>query len=167
MCQSYCMLLCPIFLKGISTGSFELRADGTFHEWTIFNQHPAGPPKLQTLENTFMGLYVKRASGHTASYVLQTNPSDGRLPGVQSLMYQGEGGEWGTGERERDGDRERGSGGKESMCVCYVYVMCRCVCTHEFVHVLLYGVVCACVCVCVCVCMDLCVGVHEFVYGSV
>ena len=95
MCRSFC----PIFLKGISTGSFELRADGTFHEWTIFNQHPAGPPKFQTLDNTFMGLYVKRASGHTASYVLQTNPSDGRLPGVQSLMYQGEvGGGGGGGE---------------------------------------------------------------------
>eukprot|EP00731_Ephydatia_muelleri_P017942 Em0010g1040a len=76
-------------LGGISTGSFELRADGSFHEWTIFNQYPAGPPKFQTLDNTFMGLYVKRASGSSASYVLQTSPSDGRLPGVQSLMYQG------------------------------------------------------------------------------
>ena len=123
MCQSYCMLLCPIFLKGISTGSFELRADGTFHEWTIFNQHPSGPPKFQTLDSTFMGLYVKRASGHTASYVLQTNPCDGRLPEVQSLMVRG-GGE--------EGEKGEGGGSCKSTCVhvCDLHMCCVSVCVY-------------------------------------
>ena len=143
MCQSYCMLLCPIFLKGISTGSFELRADRTFHEWTIFNQHPAGPPKFQTLDSTFMGLYVKRASGHTASYVLQTNPCDGRLPGVQSLMVRGGGGR----------GRGRGGGGVVSphaymyvICICVVSVcvyidLCLCMCMYV-VNIVLFNLVC-------------------------
>lgn len=29
-------------LGGVATGNIELRADGTFHEWTIANQNPAG-----------------------------------------------------------------------------------------------------------------------------
>ena len=40
----------------MSTGSFELRADGKFHEWTIFNQHPAGAAKIQFMEDMFMGV---------------------------------------------------------------------------------------------------------------
>ena len=41
---------------GISTGVFEVRADGTFHEWTIFNQYPAGAAKIQIMDDMFMAL---------------------------------------------------------------------------------------------------------------
>ena len=32
----------------LRTGSFELRADGYIHEWTMENQSPAGSAKLTT-----------------------------------------------------------------------------------------------------------------------
>ena len=41
---------------GISTGVFEVRTDGTFHEWTIFNQYPAGAAKIQIIDDMFMAL---------------------------------------------------------------------------------------------------------------
>ncbi len=45
-----------IFIAGISTGVFELRADGSFHEFTIFNQYPAGAAKMQTFDDMFMAV---------------------------------------------------------------------------------------------------------------
>ncbi len=41
---------------GISTGNFELRGDGSFHEFSIFNQHPAGAAKIQTFDDMFMAV---------------------------------------------------------------------------------------------------------------
>lgn len=89
-------------LGGISTGTFELRADGKFHEWTIFNQYPAGNAKIQVMEDTFMGVYAKRRSEEAdgggqrgdgeegVALVLQTHPpQDSKLPAVQTLQYQG------------------------------------------------------------------------------
>ena len=73
---------------GISTGSFELRADGKFHEWTIFNQYPAGAAKIQVIDDVFLGVRTATANGSVA-VVLQTNPNDTRLPAVESLQYQG------------------------------------------------------------------------------
>ncbi len=74
---------------GISTGTFELRADGTFHEWTIFNQHPAGAAKIQLIDDVFMGVRAAVPGRQPVSVVLQTHPSDPRLPGVQALKYHG------------------------------------------------------------------------------
>ena len=79
--------LLPLFL-GISTGSIELRADGKFHEWTIFNQHPAGAAKIQVIEDIFLGMWATTAD-RTVAMVLQTHPNDTRLPAVDSLQYQG------------------------------------------------------------------------------
>ena len=73
---------------GISTGSIELRADGKFHEWTIFNQHPAGAAKIQVIDDVFMGVRTATTDGSMA-VVLQTHPNDTRLPAVESLQYQG------------------------------------------------------------------------------
>ena len=73
---------------GISTGSIELRADGKFHEWTIFNQHPAGAAKMHAIEDVFLGVRAATADSSVAM-VLQTNPNDTRLPAVDSLQYQG------------------------------------------------------------------------------
>ena len=52
------------YTTGISTGNFEVRADGTFHEWSLFNQYPAGAAKIQIMDAMFMGLrtQVKRNS---------------------------------------------------------------------------------------------------------
>ena len=73
---------------GISTGSFELRGDGKFHEWTIFNQYPAGAAKIQVIDDVFLG--VRTATDDvSAAVVLQTHPTDTRLPVVESLQYQG------------------------------------------------------------------------------
>ena len=73
---------------GISTGSFELRADGTFHEWTIFNQYPAGAAKIQVIDNVFLGVRTATAGGSVA-VVMQTHPNDTRLPAVEGLEYRG------------------------------------------------------------------------------
>ena len=47
-------------LGGITTGSFELHADGTFHEWTIENQSPGGSAKLNkgSLDMALLGVRV-------------------------------------------------------------------------------------------------------------
>ncbi len=56
-CVSLDLCKCTsIFSAGISTGVFELRADGSFHEFTIFNQYPAGAAKLQTFDDMFMAV---------------------------------------------------------------------------------------------------------------
>ena len=81
-------ILFTLTTAGTSTGSFELRADGTFHEWTIFNQHPAGAAKIQVIDDMFLGVRTATASG-SAAVVLQTHPNDTRLPAVESLQYQG------------------------------------------------------------------------------
>ena len=52
---------------GISTGVFEVRADGTFHEWTIFNQHPAGAAKIQIMDDMFMAL---RTEVHVRTFIM-------------------------------------------------------------------------------------------------
>ena len=51
---SMLVILSTLTTVGISTGSFELRADGTFREWTIFNQHPAGAVKIQVIDDEFL-----------------------------------------------------------------------------------------------------------------
>ena len=65
---------------GISTGNIELRGDGTFHEWSIFNQHPAGAAKIQVLEDVFMGVRATVQGQQPVSLVLQTHPSNQQLP---------------------------------------------------------------------------------------
>ena len=85
---SMLVILSTLITIGISTGSFELRADGTFREWTIFNQHPAGAAKIQVIDDVFLGVRTAMAGGSVA-VVMQTHPSDTRLPAVESLQYQG------------------------------------------------------------------------------
>ncbi len=81
-----------VIFAGIATGVFELRGDGSFHEWTIFNQHPAGAAKIQLLDDVFMGLrtqMVKDNTTNNVSLVLQTHPVNVQLPGIRTLEYQG------------------------------------------------------------------------------
>ena len=77
-----------LLIAGISTGSIELRADGTFHEWTIFNQYPAGAAKIQVIDDVFLGVRTATAD-RSVAVVLQTHPNDTRLPAVESLQYKG------------------------------------------------------------------------------
>lgn len=76
-------------LGGITTGSFELRADGTFHEWTIENQSPGGSAKLNkgALDLAVFGVRVSRKSSQEAA-LLRTYPPAG-FPGVETLSYSG------------------------------------------------------------------------------
>lgn len=73
----------------IQTGSFELRADGSFNEWTLENQSPGGSAKLGrgALDLAFLGVRVQTHEGTKAS-LLRTHPPRG-LPGVAGLAYSG------------------------------------------------------------------------------
>ena len=75
---------------GISTGNIELRGDGTFHEWSIFNQYPAGAAKIQVIDDVFMGVRAAVQGQEPVSLVLQTHPSNQQLPAVEALSYHGE-----------------------------------------------------------------------------
>jgi hypothetical protein len=73
----------------MSTGSFELRADGTFHEWTIENQSPGGSAKLNkgSLDMAVLGVRVAKKNISEAA-LLRIHPPQG-LPGVEELSYSG------------------------------------------------------------------------------
>jgi hypothetical protein len=78
-------------LGGLGAGSVELRADGTFHEWTLHNQHPASGAKYPVLADTFTAVRLAPASGGAGvTRVLQTG---GAAPpyatGVDQLSYSG------------------------------------------------------------------------------
>lgn len=76
-------------LGGLGTGSFELRADGTFHEWTIENQSPGGSAKLNkgALNMAVLGVRVAHGNKSEAA-LLRIHPPNG-YPGVESLSYSG------------------------------------------------------------------------------
>ena len=81
--------------SGISTGSTELRADGTFHEWMIMNASPASAAKIARLPELLFGIRtgeILETEQHIQSYVLQTHPEPellGDTPGVKSIEYSG------------------------------------------------------------------------------
>ncbi|KAK8792751.1 hypothetical protein WA158_004915 [Blastocystis sp. Blastoise] len=74
-------------LGGIATGNIELRADGTFHEWTIVNQSPAGSAKYSYFEDTVFAIKTESAES-AESALIRTHPPY-NLPGVPSLVYSG------------------------------------------------------------------------------
>ncbi|XP_020625895.1 uncharacterized protein LOC110063277 isoform X1 [Orbicella faveolata] len=76
-------------LGGLGTGSFELRGDGSIHEWTIENQTPAGSAKLNqaALDLAVFGVRVHTGASNTA-LLMRTHPPKG-YPGVASLGYSG------------------------------------------------------------------------------
>ncbi|XP_078367102.1 uncharacterized protein LOC144651095 isoform X2 [Oculina patagonica] len=76
-------------LGGMGTGSLELRADGSIHEWTLENQSPGGSVKLGpgALDKTVFGVRVSSSLG-TQAALLRTHPPPG-YPGVQGLSYSG------------------------------------------------------------------------------
>ncbi len=57
-------------------GSVELRADGTFYEWIIQNQSPAGAAKIPARPDLFFGVRLgpKKGDSDAQAFVLQTHP---------------------------------------------------------------------------------------------
>jgi hypothetical protein len=78
-------------LGGLGTGSVELRADGRFHRWEIFNNHPwtHEPPGAPEKDNTILGGYSIRR--HTALFteslifLLWAKPEKGKIPQMRVL----------------------------------------------------------------------------------
>ena len=76
-------------LGGLGTGSFELRADGTIHEWTIENQSPGGSAKLNKGALNLAVFGVRVAEGLKSNSALLRIHAPHGYPGVQSLSYSG------------------------------------------------------------------------------
>jgi uncharacterized protein (DUF608 family) len=77
-------------LGGLGTGTVELRADGSFREWQIFNNWGNSPSLdvFRYFESTDLlnALLLVAADGH--GRVLETNPP-ADLPGVDAVEYEG------------------------------------------------------------------------------
>ena len=72
-------------LGGVSAGSTELRADGSFREWTILNQGPAGSGKYGLVDDVWMAARVG-----TAAKMLRTHPPRYAAPhAVDALTFSG------------------------------------------------------------------------------
>lgn len=76
-------------LGGLGTGSFELRADGTIHEWTIENQSPGGSAKLNKGALNLAVFGVRIADGDKSKASLLRIHAPHGYPGVESLSYSG------------------------------------------------------------------------------
>lgn len=71
-------------LGGLGTGTVEIRPNGGFEEWQIFNNtaNPFPSP------NTFFAIWAKAEGGKPVSKVLQLEK--GNLPAVERIVYDGE-----------------------------------------------------------------------------
>lgn len=84
-------------LGGISTGSVELRGDGSFAEWTIQNQSPAGAAKISIYPDALLALRLCGAgTGKCTARLLQTHPKGvaadtaiTALPPIDAIGYSG------------------------------------------------------------------------------
>ena len=74
-------------LGGLSTGTLELRADGTLSSVTIENASPAGSAKMARLVDGAFGARWSGADGHAAR-LLRTHPPKG-IPGVDAIEFSG------------------------------------------------------------------------------
>lgn len=72
-------------LGGVSTGSTELRGDGSFREWTIFNQGPAGSGKYGIVDDVWMAARI----GSAAKMLRTTPPPYAASAAVDSLTFSG------------------------------------------------------------------------------
>eukprot|EP00698_Gefionella_okellyi_P024626 TRINITY_DN8763_c0_g1_i1.p1 TRINITY_DN8763_c0_g1~~TRINITY_DN8763_c0_g1_i1.p1 ORF type:complete len:1014 (+),score=226.22 TRINITY_DN8763_c0_g1_i1:103-3144(+) len=76
-------------LGGIGAGSIELRADGSFHEWTIINQSPGGAAKFGIVDEALLGVRIQQGS-NTVTKSLRTHPPVSiASSGVASMSYSG------------------------------------------------------------------------------
>ena len=72
-------------LGGVSTGSTELRADGSFREWTIFNQGPAGAGKYGWVDDVWMAARV----GGKAKMLRTHPPAYATAAAVDAMTFSG------------------------------------------------------------------------------
>lgn len=76
-------------LGGITTGSIELRGDGTFHEWTVENQSPAGAAKFGVVDEALLAIRLKNLqTNETNTRLIRTHPNH-NFNGIDTIRYQG------------------------------------------------------------------------------
>jgi non-lysosomal glucosylceramidase len=77
-------------LGGLGAGTIELRGDGTFHECTMHNAHPAAAAKQGVLAEALLGVRVDAAGAQPVARALRTSPPPYAAgAGVASLAYAG------------------------------------------------------------------------------
>lgn len=77
-------------LGGLGAGTVELRADGSFRDWNIFNNSPADgqyAPKVQ-LDDALFGLRVRPEGEAAQAWALRTQPPAG-IPAIEQIEYAG------------------------------------------------------------------------------
>jgi non-lysosomal glucosylceramidase len=72
-------------LGGVGAGSTELRSDGSFRDWTILNQGPAGSGKYGIVDDVWMAARV----GGKAKVLRTHPPSSLAADGVDALTFSG------------------------------------------------------------------------------
>ena len=75
-------------LGGLGAGTLELRADGSFHDWNIFNNSPGGGGQKVQLSEAMFGLRTKNGGDQTKAWVLRTHPPKD-LPAIDKIEYSG------------------------------------------------------------------------------
>ena len=82
-------------LGGLGTGTFELRADGTFADWQVENQGPAlatnkvQNSKLPLKDDALLAIRVHGNGADTFVAPFRTDPPAGVAPAASSLRYAG------------------------------------------------------------------------------
>ncbi|CAF4796443.1 unnamed protein product [Rotaria sp. Silwood1] len=76
-------------LGGITTGSIELRGDGTFHEWTVENQSPASGAKFGVVDDALLAIRLKNLqTNENHTRLIRTHPNHG-FEGIDTIRYYG------------------------------------------------------------------------------
>jgi len=76
-------------IGGVTTGSIELRADGTFHDWTVESQSPAGAAKYGVVDDALLAFRFKNIqTNETHARLIRTQPNH-NFKGVDAIKYQG------------------------------------------------------------------------------
>jgi non-lysosomal glucosylceramidase len=73
-------------LGGLGSGTVELRADGSFQDWNIFNNSPAGGTKVR-IDDAFLAAKIIDGKKST-SWTLRTQPPSD-LPAIAQIEYSG------------------------------------------------------------------------------
>jgi len=74
-------------LGGLGAGTVELRADGSFKDWNIFNNTPASAPKVQIDEAIFY-VWIKEKNKDPKMKTLRTHAPN-FLPSIEQIEYSG------------------------------------------------------------------------------
>jgi non-lysosomal glucosylceramidase len=74
---------------GITTGSIELRGDGTFHDWTVESQSPAGAAKYGVVDDALLGIRLTNLNTKQIdARLIRTRPNH-NFKGIDTITYQG------------------------------------------------------------------------------